>query len=218
MLDIYFIIPSIGRKSLEQTINSLNQLKSKNWNALIIFDDVEPLICFNGHSIHYIKIEKTGIQAKKNNAGLVRNVGLEYILKNNIKTKYIGFCDDDDTLHPDFIEYLNNDIQLFNEPELIIYRMMFPNGNVIPHPLTTKIQMKNVGISFVFKKNLLEKYKLTFINHPYEDYIFVQQAKKNPINILISKYVNYFVKTTFEIQQKSIKNYPPILFENNIKK
>jgi len=29
MLDIYFIIPSIGRKSLKQTIDSLNQLKSK---------------------------------------------------------------------------------------------------------------------------------------------------------------------------------------------
>lgn len=215
MLDIYFIIPSIGRKSLEQTVQSLNNLKNKNWNALILFDGIEPFICFKSHQIHYLTVEKSGIESKKNNGGLVRNIGFEYIIKNNIKTKYIGFCDDDDSLHPDYIEHLKNDIQLFNEPDMIIYRMMYQNGNVIPHPLTTKIQLKNVGISFAFKKELLEKFQLQFMNHPYEDYLFIQQAKKNPINILISKYVNYFVRTNYQEHIDNIKNYPPIYIQKN---
>lgn len=213
MLDIYFIIPSIARDTLKDTINSLNALNSKKWNALIIFDGVKPKILFDSHNIHYIQVEKTGIEAKKNNAGLVRNIGFEYLLKNNIKTKYIGFCDDDDTLHPDFIENLNNDINTFDEPELIIYRMMYKNTNVVPHPLTTKIQVKNIGISFVLHNKILEKYELRFINHPYEDFVFVQQAKTKPISILISKFVNYFVKTNYDLQKKYIKNYPPIYFD-----
>lgn len=210
MFDVFFIIPSIGRHSIQKTIDSLLNLNGKNWYALIIFDGVESNIYINSHSIHFIQIDKTGVESKKNNAGCVRNIGFEYILKNKIQTNYIAFCDDDDTLHPDYIQHLYDDIQTFNEPELIIFRMMYQNGNVVPHPLTTKIQMKNVGISFAFKYDLLEKYDLKFINHPYEDFIFIQNSKQKNIKILISRHVNYFVRSCYSHLKENIKDYPPI--------
>jgi hypothetical protein len=41
MFIITFIIPTIGRISLNETINSLYNLENKNWNAIIIFDGVK---------------------------------------------------------------------------------------------------------------------------------------------------------------------------------
>ena len=40
MFIITFIIPTIGRLSLNDTINSLINLENKNWKALIIFDGI----------------------------------------------------------------------------------------------------------------------------------------------------------------------------------
>jgi glycosyltransferase involved in cell wall biosynthesis len=37
-----FIIPTIGRPTLKRTINSLQQLTNKNWNAIVIFDGISP--------------------------------------------------------------------------------------------------------------------------------------------------------------------------------
>ena len=41
MFIITFIIPTIGRLSLNDTINSLINLENKNWKALIIFDGIK---------------------------------------------------------------------------------------------------------------------------------------------------------------------------------
>ena len=38
---ITFIIPTIGRDSLKNSVNSLLNLKDNNWNALIIFDGIK---------------------------------------------------------------------------------------------------------------------------------------------------------------------------------
>ena len=212
MNDIIFIIPTIGRKSLINSIDSIINLNGNyTWKILILFDGIKNnLINFNNKNVIIIEIEKCGNIDKKNNAGLVRNKGFDYILDNNIDTKYIGFLDDDDCIHPDFIINLYEQNKTFNF-NCIIFRMMFENYKIVPHPLTNKIERCNVGISFVIEKEIINNYK--FINHAFEDYIFILSLKRDKKTILLSKYVNYFVKTNYENCKNNIKNYPNILFK-----
>ncbi len=210
---IIFIIPTIGRDSLSKSIDSLINLECNNtWKALIIFDGVKNNIPnFTHKNIIFIEIEKCGNIDLKNNAGLVRNYGLNYIINNNIKSKYIGFLDDDDTLHPNYINNLCNEEKNF-EFDCIIFRMMFPNYKIVPHQLTNKIQRCNVGISFALKYDIIYNNKYRFINNAFEDYIFLIILKKDKKKILLSKYINYFVKTDYNKCKSYIRNYPNILF------
>ena len=41
---ITFIIPSIGRPSLQRTINSLMDMKDPDWKAIIVFDGINPTL------------------------------------------------------------------------------------------------------------------------------------------------------------------------------
>ena len=212
MNDIIFIIPTIGRNSLKESIKSIFDLKgSYKWKSIVIFDGIKNNLneSYN-ENIIFLEIEKCGNIDIKNNAGLVRNKGIEYILENNIKSKYIGFLDDDDTLNPEFIINLYNEEKNFNF-DCIIFRMMYDNFKIVPHQLTTRIEKKNIGISFVIKFNIIEE-NYRFINHPYEDYIYVYYLKYKKKKILLSKYVNYFVKTNINKCNKFIKIYPNIYF------
>lgn len=214
MNDIIFIIPTIGRDSLKNSINSLLNLKGNYiWKAIIIFDGIKNnLVNYdNNNNLIFLEINKCGNIDIKNNSGLVRNKGIEFILKNKIISKYISFLDDDDTLNPNFIINLYNEEKIFDF-ECIIFRMMYNNFKIVPHQLTTKIERKNIGISIALKYDLIENNNFRFINHPYEDYIFINKIKYNKKKILISKYVNYFVKTDYIKCMNNIKNYANIYF------
>lgn len=211
MNDIIFIIPTIGRDSLKNSIMSIINLNGNyKFKIIVIFDGIENTFHdLKNENIFFIEIEKCGNLDKKNNAGLVRNKGIEFILNNNIKSEFIAFLDDDDTIHPDYIINLYDEKKKFSF-DCLIFRMMYPNYKIVPHSLTTKLSLKNVGISFLIKYNLLETEKLRFINHPYEDFIFINNLKLMKKEILISKYVNYFIKTSYNKCSKYIKKYPNI--------
>lgn len=212
MNDIIFIIPTIGRDSLINSINSLLNLKGNYiWKAIIIFDGIKNNLDYDNNNLIFLEINKCGNIDIKNNAGLVRNKGFEYILKNKIKSNYISFLDDDDTLNPNFIINLYNEEKIFDF-ECIIFRMMYNNFKIVPHQLTTKIEKKNIGISIALKYELIENNNFRFMNHPYEDYIFINKIKYSKKKILISKYVNYFVKTEYIKCIDYIKNYTNIYF------
>jgi glycosyltransferase involved in cell wall biosynthesis len=99
---------------------------------------------------------------KQNNAGCVRNIGFDYIKNkhNNIDTEFIGFVDDDDTLHPKYIDYLLVEKNINNNLDLIIFRMIYKNNVFLPSKFDTKIKVKHFGISFAFKKEIRQSSKL----------------------------------------------------------
>ena len=218
-MKIIFIVPTIGRQSLINTIQSLINLTNNNWKAIIIFDGIKnnlekeyiKKININDQFI-FLEIEKCGIinENQINNcAGQVRNYGIQYLINNEkeLKTEYIGFLDDDDTLHPNYIYYLDKEEVNFDF-SLIVFRMMYKNFNVIPHLLTKKIEKKNVGISFALKYDLVKNNQdLRFINDSFEDFIFLFIVKNSNKKILISKYIAYFVRTNYNQCANYIKNY-----------
>ena len=68
---ITFIIPTIGRETLENTVNSLLELNNHNWKALILFDGIKNTFHFEDERIICLEIEIQGKRDIKNNAGKV---------------------------------------------------------------------------------------------------------------------------------------------------
>ena len=204
---ITFIIPTIGRNTLIDSINSLLNQDDIYWNAVIIFDgiDINPLI--NDKRIKYISIPKSGIEYIKNSSGLVRNYGINYI-NNNIETEWIGFLDDDDTISKDYISRLKEEIEHNNHIEICIFRMCYSNGYILPSAIDKNIIRNKVGISFAIK-SYISKDNL-FNNNPFEDYFYLKNLQSKKYKILISSYVTYFVRTNpiqCTIYPKVLLNY-----------
>ena len=202
---ITFIIPTLGRDSLLNTIESLINQTDNDWNAIIIFDGIKNnFINILDSRIKIIEIEKMGNELIKNSSGLVRNIGIGMT-----ESIWIGFVDDDDIISCNYISYLKQELLICENLDLIIFRMMYENGVVLPSKFDRNIIRNKVGISFAFKRELYTIYKYKFDNNPYEDYLFLKNIQNNKHKILISSYVAYFIRC-IEIEiEKNI--YPKIL-------
>lgn len=185
---ITFIIPSLGRESLEKSVESILSQDDNDWFIIIIFDGVKNNLKISSDKIKIIEIEKKNDIYTKNNAGSVRNIGI----KNVINSEWIGFLDDDDTISSDYISNLKKEIDFHNNLDICIFRMAYENGIVLPPKNDRNINLKKVGISFCCKKYIFDN--VIFEDNPYEDYYFLKKCQIKKFKILISPYVNYFVR------------------------
>ena len=146
----------------------------KDWKAIIIYDGVEGRE-FSDRRIKTIHIEKTGSGTK---AGLVRNVGIT-----NCDTEWIGFLDDDDSLDIDYVKTLKK----YLDYDIVIFRMVYPNGDIRPQLKDEKIRFANVGISFAYKNKGI----LFDENKKGEDFAFISKIIKD--NYIITPEICYKV-------------------------
>ncbi len=144
-----FIIPTIGRETLSLTLQSLKNQTITNWKAIVIFDGIEPNI---SETDPRITIIKTPIKLGQgyNSAGLVRNYGIKFV-----NTEWVAFVDDDDSITPNYIESFLSELWL--DPDVIIFRMTM-DDRVCPSIDSTNFFIKNVGISFAVKTELVSKF------------------------------------------------------------
>jgi cellulose synthase/poly-beta-1,6-N-acetylglucosamine synthase-like glycosyltransferase len=203
---ITFIIPTIGRESLLDSIDSLINQNDNNWNAIILFDGIKNKFEIKDARITIIELEsRKGIIDKKNNAGIVRNIGFTYVKD----SEWIGFLDDDDILSYDYISKLKEEIKINNHIEVCIFRMAYENKCILPSLNDRNIIRNRVGISFAIKKYISENNK--FQNSPFEDYIFLKGLQNKKYKIIISSYTTYFVRTV----PFKCNIYPKILLNLN---
>jgi glycosyltransferase involved in cell wall biosynthesis len=181
---ITFIIPTIGRTTLTRTVNSLINQTNSEWNAIIIFDGIEK-IEFPDKRITSISIPKTGKEgAIHGESGLVRNAGLKLV-----DTEWVGFLDDDDTIHAEYVEKLKTD---FIDNDFVIWRMKFKNGNIIPRPNNNTLRFGNVGISFCYNRNKIGTIYFK-TNRNGEDFDMISQLINKSSNYTVTKDSYYFV-------------------------
>ena len=76
MSKLTFIIPTIGRNTLSNTIKCLENQTNINWKAIIIFDGIKPNIQTTNPEIKIIEVKKLGTNI--NSAGNVRNEGIKH--------------------------------------------------------------------------------------------------------------------------------------------
>jgi len=181
--NITFIVPSIGRMTLSNSIESLIKQTNPNWKCIIIFDGVEK-ITFKDHRIRTIKIKKTGTRLANGQAGLVRNEGIKLV-----RTEWIGFLDDDDTVQPN---YVNDLFKKYSNNDFMVWRMRYSHGLIIPAPGSKDLIFGNVGISFCYKNKF--KNLLFDCNRDGEDYDFLQKLLSLSQNYKITEESYYNVR------------------------
>ena len=187
---ITIIIPSIGRETLKNSIQSLLNQTLNKWKVIIIYDGCKNILdsdLLNDVRISYYEIEKTS--GVINQSGDVRNYGMQFV-----ESKWVGFLDDDDCLGKNYVEYFFKNCELFNF-DIFIYRMIQENLKIFPSLLSKDIIPCDVGISFIMKIDLFRECRLKIENSHCEDYDFLYSAKKKNHLILISHYIQYFIKS-----------------------
>lgn len=176
---ITFIIPSVNRGTLINSVNSLLNQTNPNWKCIIVYDGVDGTE-FDDDRVKCIKVEKLGSRSPYHGiSGLVRDVGLELV-----DTEWVGFLDDDDTLEPTYVETLFNK---YSDYDFIIWRMIYPNGWILPQEKT--IRFGNVGISYCYK-NKFGNLRFTN-NRDGEDLDFLLKLNSLTNNYIITDEVMY---------------------------
>jgi len=207
MTTITFIIPTIGRKSLKNSITSLLNQTIVDWQAIIIFDGVKSNININDNRIKIVEIEKLGINI--NSAGNVRNYGISLC-----DTQWIAFLDDDDIIDIDYIETFYKELNLNYDLDVLIFRMKQEN-RIIPKLFTNNFYMCDVGISFIIKKKIYDD-GLKFIPNGIEDFEYLNRIRNNNYKIIISPYIKYYVRETNIFNEKITGNRVLINYNNNL--
>ncbi len=198
---ITFVIPSIGRQTLQNTIESIVSQTVDDWKVVIVMDGVYCPYCWEDERIRIYKIGKSGENV--NHAGNVRNFGIQ-----QVKTEWIAFLDDDDIIHPKYIETFWNEIDEKDNSvgiDIFIFRMKL-GERIVPSFQQKDIVPFDVGISFLVRKSVLEKYNIKFVPDGMEDYFFLQQCKEKKCVMFLSKYVMYYVRTSL-IEDVDIDEY-----------
>lgn len=182
--EITFIIPSVNRPSLKNTLRSLVKQTNPNWKCIVVYDGVDGPR-FDDDRIKIIKNEKVGLFGPANGqAGLVRNVGIK-----EVKSEWIGFLDDDDSINENYVETL---FSKYNDYDFVVWRMKYTNGLVLPPFQLNELVFSAVGISFCYKNKfdglLFEK------NRDGEDFDFLTKLKNLSNNYIITSEVFYNVR------------------------
>ena len=192
---ITFIIPTIGRDTLARAIDSVMEQKitvnNNIWKIIIIFDGIEPNLkgdkYINHPQITIKSCPKMGLGV--NSAGLVRNWGMNYV-----ETEWTAFLDDDDIISPDYIERFMDEMKEMNgDLDVLIFRMKL-GDRIIPSLTTNNFFLCDVGISFLLKSYLFLERGFIFQADGAEDYLYLNKLRENNCKIVISPYIQYFVK------------------------
>ena len=189
---ITFIIPSLNRPTLSRTIDSLLAQTDPHWQCIIVYDGCEGAQ-FADKRIQTVFLSKRqgkSIMSREDGrehgqAGRVRNFGLKLC-----RTPWIGFVDDDDTLDENYVHFLFTRYAPIYD--VVVWRMTYSDGNVLPPVGCQKLQVGLVGISFCFR-NIFDTY---FANNAWcEDFNFLKKLlQQTPRQrVVLTKEVFYYV-------------------------
>lgn len=116
---ISIITPTIGRLSLEQTINSVYNQLADDDEIIVVGDgkcNIAAAICNKYEKVKYFEIQKSGCYG-----ALCRDFGI-----NAAKNPFIWFLDDDDSALPESIATIKSSIDP-GKDKMYLFKMKNPN-------------------------------------------------------------------------------------------
>jgi glycosyltransferase involved in cell wall biosynthesis len=198
-----FIVPTLGRDSLQRAIESLIEQTDPDWEAIVIGDNVDPAAPFreqdwyrdnfNRHRLHVGKAGPFGT------AGAARNFGCaHYSIMCGPRAEWIAFLDDDDHLRPTYVEHLREQAEDYPWADAIVSRMLDPRFGILPDPVAPRIELGHVGISFAIRAEIIEA-GLRFVREDrtklfHEDFEMLKTLRERGRRIHISPHVDYLVR------------------------
>lgn len=103
-------------------------------------------------------------------------------------TPWVSFLDDDDTVYPDYVERLQQEINAHPDADVVHFREYFmPTGHMFP--TWPVVEWGNVGICFSVRRELAILHP--FVEQDYEDFKFVENLYNKGFIVYFSKYLTY---------------------------
>jgi glycosyltransferase involved in cell wall biosynthesis len=156
-MSLSIIIPTLRRDTLKRAMTSVSQ-------------QTIPTTCI----VHY---DKDRIGAPKLRNEMIKEV----------KTTWVGFCDDDDWLDIHYHEWLK-----YQRADMIIFQMKRPDGMVLPdHTDTDRLAYNWVGISFALRTSIAKQFP--FKDRIGEDFDLIQRVVQAGLRVVVLPQVAYFV-------------------------
>lgn len=189
---ITFIVPSIGRVTLESALASI-QRQDDDYSAVVVCDGWERT--YEGDNDRMIR----WIGGNDGSAGYSRNHGIAYA-KQVFSPLWVGFVDDDDTISRHYTSRLREIAEQDESIDVVVFMMQYPNGDILPDPKEPILTHGNVGISFAVKAHWFPR--VAFIAEDLsnpgpngnEDINLLLQLQEAGAKIALSSAVNYFVR------------------------
>jgi hypothetical protein len=221
---VSFIIPTMMRGTLYRTAVSLKNQTRDNWEAIMGIEMARGIKIdhfpkqFHDERFRYMLVAtafKSPSSPGKNGAGEIRNA----IIASAARGEWVAFVDDDDTLSPHYVEWLEDSVM--NEEkrgnkrvDVVLFRMKIgvrkemSKDTILP-PFRHGNRALNswVGISFAVRRDLFSSNTVAFQTpsepHMAEDYYFLKTAFKIGLNMQIADCVAYFVREDPKVQPGS---------------
>ncbi len=208
---ISIIIPYYKKKKFfKKTINSVINQSYKNFEVILIYDDVNKLdLKFINFTLKKIKNKKIIINKKNLGAGMSRNIGIK-----NSKGKFIAFLDSDDVWHKNKLkkqinfmkknktDFSFSDYLIIDKNEKVLKKIKAPK----------KITFNNlsyacdIGLSSVMIKSKLLKINKFSKLKTKEDYLlWLTLSKKNVKMLGINKTLISWRKTENSLSSSTIQ-------------
>ena len=189
---VTFIIPSQGRPSINDTIESLFAQTEHRWNAVIVFDGDQGDAHYRSDPrIKAYTVPKIG---QANHGAALRNYGMSKASR----SEWFAFVDDDDVVSSDYVARVQEEVRLNPLVETIIFRMCRAHpGPTDIHVLPPKdhdvFHVGFVGISFAIKAALFQS-GFGFQPSGLEDFELLERIHNRQAKMVISPYVTYYVR------------------------
>lgn len=188
MTFVTFVTPTIGRDTIQFTSWSLDAQTDPDWEWAV-YGNIAP-VPLSGKSNFFSDVRLIS------SAGERRNAAIRY----SKRTDWVAFVDDDDTLDPHYVSLLKETAAEVPDADIIVFRMRYTNGMVLPLKDDPTIRHGNVGISFAAKREVFDEVK--FIREDLtnegawgnEDIAFLTEAALRGKKIFVSPYVAYNVR------------------------
>jgi len=196
---VTFIVPTLMRDSLNNTIASISMQESNNWEAIVVLHALNStqdgeVVCpdFVKEDVRY-RCVGYGRKTYANCGGAMRNFAMLFV-----KTPWVAFVDDDDTISPLYSREILREAILDPQVDLVAFRMYdkrLPDDKfevkVLPRVQDTTAVRYYIGISFAFKRTMSSVDY--FIESTTEDFDFI--VKFCEFNkCVLSDSITYFVK------------------------
>jgi len=190
-----FIIATIGRITLKRAIETaLNQ--SRDTLIVVVFDDEKIIKPIKNPSVVYLKT----VQHVWGEGA--RQFGIDWCIKNNIKTTYVSYLDDDDIVLPSYTESLEK----FDTYDIVVHSMkIFENGRIVPEQgyctntnlselerikiATQPLIINYVGLTYSLKWEKAKTIKWTSVVPP--DFNYINTACKSGLSHFKTGIVSY---------------------------